>query len=223
MNAPESIFAAKDSAADLVFKKHLPGKSSPEQRIYAAMARKGFEEGFINEDELVLICDLIRKKLIQPESAVEMFLCEKMGAERKHVDGTQATETERQFFLELSQWHLLGAMGRGIVQLIRMRFLKAIEVPTVESVRDEFKINFESIMSGTQKQGLNPNYRELPYELIPLLSGEAREFMFATSRKTRFSGTEAFNSKVIHYHQEKILRKTLGKDENPKEHDEEAA
>lgn len=223
MNARESMFAVQESAADAILKKHLPGKSSPDQRIYAAMARKGFEDGRITEEEFALVCDLVRQKLIVPGSSVETFVCEKLGVDHRHVDGTSINDEERQFFLELAEWHLLGAMGKGIVQLVRQRFLKALEVPTVESVRSEFKINFESIMSGAETQNLNPNYREIPHDVIPLLSHEARQMMFETSRKTRFSGKEAFNPKVIHYSQDKVLRKALGKDETPKEHDEEAA
>ena len=223
MNARESMFANQESAADAILKKHLPGKSAPEQRIYAAMARKGFEEGRVSEDEFAIVCDLVRQKLIVPGSSVETFVCEKLGVEHRHADGSVASEDERKFFLELAEWHLLGAMGKAIVQLVRQRFLKALEIPTVESVREEFKINFESIMSGAETQGLNPNYRDIPHDVIPLLSHEARQVMFETSRKTRFSGKEAFNPKVIHYSQDKILRKALGKDETPKEHDEEAA
>lgn len=222
MNARESMFSVQESAADAILKKHLPGKSSPDQRIYAAMARKGFEEGHLDEEEFALVCDLIRQKLIKSESSVAAFISEKTWADHRHIDGTPISQQEREFFLELAEWHLLGAMGKGIVQLVRQRFLKALEVPTVESVREEFKINFESIMAGAESQGLNPNYRDIPHDVIPLLSHEARQVMFETSRKTRFSGKEAFNPKVIHYSQDKVLRKALGKDETPKEHDEEA-
>lgn len=221
MNARESMFAVQVSAADAILRKHLPGKSLPEQRIYAAMARKGFEEGRVTEEEFALVCDLVRQKLIVPGSSVETFVCEKLGVDHRHVDGTSINDVERGFFLELAEWHLLGAMGKGIVQLVRQRFLKALEVPTVESVRSEFKINFESIMAGAKIQGFNPNYREIPHDVIPLLSHEARQMMFETSRKTRFSGKEAFNSKVIHYSQDKVLRKSLGKDETPVNHDDE--
>lgn len=107
MNARESMFAVQESAADAILKKHLPGKSSPDQRIYAAMARKGFEEGRINEEEFALVCDLIRQKLIKSESSVETFICEKLGVDHRHADGTPVNEEERRFFLELSEWHLL--------------------------------------------------------------------------------------------------------------------
>lgn len=223
MNARESMFAVQESPADAILRKCLPGKSSPEQRIFAAMARKGFEEGRIDEEEFALVCNLVRQKLIQSESAVESFICEKTWTEHRHVDGTPISAQERDFFIELAEWRLLGAMGKGIVHLVRQRFLKTLDIPTVDNVRDEFKINFESIMAGAEIQGLNPNYRDIPHDVIPLLSHEARQVMFETSRKTRFSGKEAFNPKVIHYSQDKVLRKALGKDETPKEHDEEAA
>lgn len=223
MNARESMFAAQETEADAILKKHLPSRCTPEQRVYAAMARKGFEEGRITAEEFGLVCDLVRQKLIKSETVVERFICEKTWADHRHADGSQIGMDERDFFLELAEWSMLGAMSRDIVLIMRQKFLKAMEVPSVEQVREEFKITFDHIMDGTVQQDLNPDYREIPVEAIPLLSEDARKFMFETSRKTRFSGKEAFNPKVIHYSQDKVLRKALGKDENPKEHDEEAA
>lgn len=187
------------------------------------MARKGFEEGRITAEEFGLVCDLIRQKLIQSESAVERFVCEKTWADHRHADGTRIGMDERDFFLELAEWSMLGAMSRDIVAIMRQKFLKTMEVPSVERVREEFKITFDHVMDGTIRQDLNPDYRGIPLEVIPLLSDEAKKYMFETSRKTRFSGKEAFNPKVIHYSQDKALRKALGRDGDPKEHDEEAA
>ena len=104
MNARESMFAAQETEADAILKRHLPSRCTPEQRVYAAMARKGFEEGRITAEEFGLVCDLVRQKLIKSETVVERFICEKTWADHRHADGSQIGMDERDFFLELAEW-----------------------------------------------------------------------------------------------------------------------
>lgn len=131
----------------------------------------------------------------------------------KKADGTNLSEEELHFLIQLSEWGLVGVFWSRAIQTLQEKVIRCVDHLTqndIDGIKTDFWIRIQTIIAWVKQKKIILDFHKIPASIIPSLSQEVREFIFLASRKKRFMRkSEKFNSKMIDANQDKILRESL--------------